>query len=123
MGWAFVGCSSLQSIFVAKDNTSFRSVDGVLYNINLTEIIRVPQNCQMSSFTIPNSVTKIGNGAFYGCTSLQSIDIPNSVTEIGDDAFFGCTSLESIDIPNSVTEIGWIDFWGCTSLQSIVYEV
>ena len=56
--------------------------------------------------TIPDSVTKIGNRAFYGCTSLQSIDIPDSVTEIGYEAFRGCTSLQSIDITDSVTVIG-----------------
>ena len=106
--YAFRGCTSLQSIFVAKDNTSLKSVDGVLYNINLTKIIRVPQNCPKSSFTIPNSVTEIGDWAFEGCTSLQSIDIPNSVTKIKYSAFSDCSSLQNIDIPNSVTEIwGW----------------
>ena len=72
-----------------------------------------------SHISIPDSVTSIGRGAFYGCTSLQGIDIPDSVTEIGERAFEDCTSLRSIDIPGSVTEIGWYAFEGCTSLQSI----
>ncbi len=50
------------------------------------------------SFVIPNSVTEIGDYAFYECSSLKSIDIPNSVTEIGENAFSGCKSLESITI-------------------------
>ena len=72
-----------------------------------------------SHISIPDSVTSIGRGAFYGCTSLQGIDIPDSVTEIGERAFEDCTSLQSIDIPGSVTDIGWDAFEGCTSLQYI----
>ncbi|MGD0744937.1 MAG: leucine-rich repeat protein [Verrucomicrobiota bacterium] len=55
---------------------------------------------------IPDSVTNIGNAAFYSCTSLTNITIPSSVTSIGDYAFYGCTSLASVTMPNSVTNIG-----------------
>lgn len=68
---------------------------------------------------IPGSVTKIGNSAFWGCTSLQSIEIPDSVTTIGELAFDCCTSLQSIVIPDSVTAIGESAFQDCLSLQSI----
>ena len=73
----------------------------------------------MTSITIPNSVTSIGEYAFYGCTNLTSITIPNSVTYIGYYAFGGCTSLTSITIPNSVISIGQYAFGGCTGLTSI----
>ena len=73
----------------------------------------------ITSITIPNSVTTIGNSAFSGCTSLTSITIPYSVTSIGDDAFEGCTGLTSINIPNSVTSIGKNAFDYCTGLTSI----
>ena len=73
----------------------------------------------LTSITLPNSVTSIERNAFYGCTSLTSITIPNSVTTIGDDAFYGCTSLTSITLPNSVTSIGEWAFGWCTSLTSI----
>ena len=55
---------------------------------------------------IPDSVKRIGNRVFWGCTDLTSITIPDSVTEIGDSAFSGCTGLTSITIPDSVTVIG-----------------
>ncbi|MCI5681128.1 MAG: leucine-rich repeat protein, partial [Bacteroidales bacterium] len=71
------------------------------------------------SITIPNSVTSIGLEAFGGCTGLTSITIPNSVTSIGSNAFEGCTGLTSITIPNSVTSIGFRAFKGCTGLTSI----
>ena len=76
-------------------------------------------SCPITSITIPNSVTSIGDSAFYYCTSLTSITIPDSVTSIGSNAFCYCTSLTSITIPNSVTSIGDSAFYCCTSLTSI----
>ena len=73
----------------------------------------------LSSITIPNSVTAIGNFAFSGCSGLTSITIPNNVTTIGSSAFSGCSGLTSITIPNSVTTIEQTAFKGCTGLVSV----
>ena len=77
-------------------------------------------NCtSLTSVTIPDSVTSIGNYAFYRCTSLTGITIPDSVPSIGNYAFYSCISLTSITIPDSVTEIGDYAFRNCTSLTSV----
>lgn len=69
---------------------------------------------------IPEGTTEIGDYAFGGCDSLESVTIPESVTEIGEKAFSDCCLLESIAIPKSVTRIGDLAFVRCTSLESIV---
>ena len=73
----------------------------------------------LTSVTIPNSVTTIENSAFSNCTNLENLTIGNSVTTIGDYAFEGCSSLTSVTIPNSVTTIEWYAFDGCSSLTSV----
>ncbi len=66
------------------------------------------------------SVTSIGVGAFWHCSSLASATIPNSITYIGQNAFSGC-SLTTVTIPNSVTYIGGWVFEDC-GITSPVYN-
>ena len=134
---AFEHCYSLQSVTIPNsvrnignhtfrgcnicfffcNSTYFQNDDVCLFNKDKTAIVSRIKDCV--NYIIPNSVTKIGNGAFKECYPLQSITIPNSVTSIGDEAFCGCESLQSVTIPNSVTKIGDYAFDGCKYLLSV----
>ena len=78
------------------------------------------RNCSgLESVIIGNSVTEIGLSAFSGCSGLTSVTIPNSVTTIGSGAFRNCSGMTSVIIGSSVTEIGWFAFEYCTGLTSV----
>ncbi len=74
---------------------------------------------RLKSVSIPNTVTTIGNYAFYDCRGLVGITIPNSVTTIGSYALYSCRGLLGITIPNSVTSIGNYAFSDLTSIFGI----
>lgn len=137
----FRKCSSLYTIDVSEDNMSYCSVDGVLYNKDITEIIAYPYakgksydipnevaiigeyafaDCnQLTDISIPNSVKQINSGAFWGCSSLTDIIITDNVIDIGDSAFYGCTSITEATIPNGVKIIADYTFSNCTSLNNV----
>jgi len=112
--YAFQDCTGLTSVhisdLVAWCNISFLGYESnPLYYAHHLYL----NGTEITSLTIPNSVTSIGSRAFAGCTGLTSLTIPNSVTSIGVYAFEGCTGLTSLTIPNSVTSIGANAFNGC----------
>ena len=74
---------------------------------------------RLTSISIPDSVTSIGKEVFSNCSSPTSISIPDSVTSIGEEAFSGCSRLTSISVPDGVTSIGYCAFHACRSLTSI----
>jgi hypothetical protein len=114
----FSDCSSLTEIKVSKSNNNYQSINGILYNKAGNVLFHCPKGRQ-GNVTIPDSVTKIGNNAFDGCSGLTSVTIGNSVTEIGNNAFGYCSGLTSVTIPNSVTEIGDNAFHDCRELTSM----
>ena len=102
---------------------------GVTYNVAGIARNAFKGCSELTSVTIPESATYIGDYAFEGCTGLTSVTLPESVkwsTEsvqysigIGEYAFLNCTGLTSMTIPESVTSIGAGALYGCTGLTSM----
>ncbi|MGM9536766.1 MAG: leucine-rich repeat protein [Candidatus Onthomonas sp.] len=113
---AFLGCTGLESVFVAQGNEVFASLDGVLYNIDLTELLYYPSGKQ-GVLEIADGVTSIGDNAFRGQAGLEQIVLPGSVTSIGSYAFSRCTNLTAIVFPDGLKSIGQGAFSACTSLK------
>ena len=112
---AFSGCSGLMAFSVADANPAYQAVSGLLLTKDGKELLFGVNG----NVVIPDSVTSIGNRAFFGCSGLTSVAIPNSVTSIGYRAFSGCRGLTSVTIPDSVTNIGEYAFYYCTGLTSV----
>ena len=117
---AFNMCSSLKKVIV-PDIAAWCSIafeqgsDGYISSANplcYAQHLYSDETTEITKLIIPNSVTSIGNSAFYCCSGLTSVTIPNSVTSIGDYAFYGCSALTSVTIPNSITSIGDYAFRG-----------
>ena len=103
---------------VAEGNATYKSIDDVLIlNKAGTKVIMASRNA--TTYNIPNTVTEIGQNAFYYCNKMTSINIPDSVTTIGAKAFYSCSSLKEITIPQSVTSIGANAFEYCENLTAI----
>lgn len=134
-------CSFLTTITVSEDNAIYSSSDGIVYDKSQTRLVIVPPGIS-GEHTIPNTVTELGDFAFYscykltkinlpgklktlpkgvfaGCSGLKTIQLPDGLETIEDRAFIGCTSLESITIPEALTYFGSYVFTQCISLQSI----
>ena len=125
--WAFQGCKSLTSIKVDENNQNYSTSEDkrVLFNKDKTTLVCYPS--VIGDYTIPDSVTKIDERAFYGCRSLTSITIPNSVTSIDNEAFSNCLSLTSINYTGTKEqwdEISKSTNWnvGCPSNMVINYN-
>jgi BspA type Leucine rich repeat region (6 copies) len=103
---------------VAASNPDYSSANGVLFNKAQTTLIAFPGGGG-GSYTVPNSVTSIEEGAFESCSGLTNVDTGNGVTNIGTNAFEFCTGLTSVTIGSSVTSIGYEAFYYCYSLTSV----
>ena len=111
--------SSLESIEVADRNETYKAVDGILYNAELTKMIKVPSS-KAGVVNIQRGVTNIASSAFWCCDKITAVIIPNSVTKISTGAF-GYTALTAIAFPDSVTSFGQDIFEGVTTLKKISF--
>ncbi len=118
--YAFQNCSSLSAITVDKNNEYYDSRNNCNAVIETDSDVLI-LGCKNTN--IPNTVSQIGEGAFDGCTQLESITIPDNVTAIGDYAFEGCTGLTSAAISENAERIGTGAFDWCTGLVGITVPI
>ncbi len=137
---ALSGCHLLTSIVVGPANPWYSSLNGVLYDKVMSELVRCPggkvgqftvpegvtdiradafAGCHLTSLGLPGSVTSIGESAFSLCTDLTSVELPALSSSIPDWAFYGCSGLTSIQVPSSVDSIGRYAFSGCSGLEEM----
>ena len=116
---AFYSDDSLESILVQEGNEYYCSEDGVLFDKNMTTVIKCPDG-KSGMYEIPEGVTSFAADAFWGCKNLTNVTIPSSIKTIPDSAFSMCSGLKSITIPESVTSIGCGAFENCESLTNII---
>lgn len=114
----FVGCLSLTAIEIDKAHTSYASIDGVVFDKGLQTLLYFPGGIA-GHYSIPEGVSSIADGAFFGCSKLTGVGIPDGVTSIGYSAFSGCLQLNNVIVPDSVTSLGPSVFSDCLSLGNI----
>ena len=116
---AFQDCFSLTAINVETHNLAYGSLAGVLFNKRQTTLIQYPDRKAGGLYTIPATVTNIGQAAFQFCTNLTSVALGSRVVSIGSSAFAN-TRLNQVTIPDSVTSIGAGAFSDCMNLNRIM---
>ena len=109
----------LKSINVAEGNEYFTSVDGVLYDYDMTELVAYPRAKNTTVFTIPDGVKRIENFAFSGAVNLTKVNFPDSMKTVYHDAFDGCSSLAAVNLNEGLEYIYSDAFYGCVKLSSI----
>ncbi len=111
--YLFWECPALEKITVNKENNKYSSVYGVLYNKKQTTLLRYPSSKSSKKFTIPESVKKIGFGAFEGSVNLTEIKFNNkSRVTVGSYSLYNCKSVKTMTIPKNVkidedSMVGW----------------
>ena len=104
---------------VENGNPNYKSIDGVLFNIDATKLIKFPQ-AKGGNYTIPDKVERIAETAFNRCINLKEVYFPDSVKYIGFESFFNCPNLNTVEFGNGLLTIGSHAFESCQCLESII---
>lgn len=116
---AFMSCPNIEKFTVESANKYYKSIDNCLYNADSTVLIQYAAGKAEISYTVPNKVITIGDGAFSMSHNLKKISLPSTLVSIEPYAFYDCSALADINIPEGVTSIGSMAFSACTALKSI----
>ncbi|MBR4081316.1 MAG: leucine-rich repeat domain-containing protein, partial [Clostridia bacterium] len=114
----FFCCYSLTAISIPESVTACKTIDGVLYSGDGTTLLLYPAGKTDEAFTTPAGVTTIAESALY-YVQFRTVTLSEGVTTIGNDAFFGCNSMQSVSLPSTLTSIGSYAFEGCSALTTV----
>ena len=120
--WAFDNCKSLTKISVVSDNKNYSASGGVLYDKDKGKLLRCPPALDADSFTVPSTVTVIGDSAFAACNGLTKVTIPEGVVTLEPYAFDQCANLTEITLPASVKTIGKYAFRSNKKLATVTLK-
>lgn len=110
--------------FSAPDAVFPEEINGVRITGVAARGSDIPENYPaITSLTIPEGYTSIGENAFYGCKNLRSVSLPSTLKIIGDLAFGQCEKLEEIIIPDGVLSIGNGAFLSCPRLEKVRFPI
>ena len=119
---AFKDCIAVKEYIVDEKNENYLSLDGVLYDKDMTDLIKYPVARIDACYTIPDTVLHINSYAFYSCNALTEIVIPDSVKSIGSNAFAYCNNVSEITLGKEITEIDDSAFKSCSNLETVNYN-
>ncbi|MBQ1296004.1 MAG: leucine-rich repeat protein [Clostridiales bacterium] len=140
----FGGCRNLMEIKVSEGNPNYADQNGILFNKGITTLILCPPKNPVTTYSIPDTVTSLENGAFAynetltsisgssiesvgtgvfrDCKALSSFTVDGSYPYIQSDMFNGCVSLTSFTMPDSITAVSNLAFSSCVSLTSVTFN-
>lgn len=110
------GCTALENIYVSAANINYCSIDGVLFNTDITQILWFPFG-KKGDYTLPATVTAIGDYAFQGC-SVTHFTLPDGLTEIGQAVFYD-SKVQEVDMPDNLRLIPTATFQKCSELTTV----
>ena len=114
--------TGIREVTLAEGQQNFvMDENGVLINQKEKILVRVPQSFS-GTFEVPEGIKAVGNGAFYGCSSLTKVVIPDSVKTIGKDAFNKCRNLRAVVLPEGLKVIEYQSFAYCQNLAVIHFS-
>ncbi|WP_253725585.1 leucine-rich repeat domain-containing protein [Treponema socranskii] len=99
--------TTLQSVTVASDNTYLLAENGVIFNKDKTVLLGYLPGKPDVFYTVPASVTELGEGSFSQVAALTSLTLPDGLKTIGDKAVWNCENLVVLNLPSSLKSIGW----------------
>ncbi|MBQ8566546.1 MAG: leucine-rich repeat domain-containing protein [Clostridia bacterium] len=116
----FADCPSLTEFIVTSNSKSFKTVEGDVYSLDGKTLVFHAPGKSTETINIPNTVTAIGDSAFYGCKNITAVTIHDKVTSIGSYAFSNCDKLQTLTLGNGIKTIGDAAFADCDEITKVV---